>query len=82
MTAPKSRPEDRSRASPTDSRRFSARNRRERPAESHLDTGNRRQFSDCGLSNDPSRATSEPCAGMVFAGERLRRIKRRPTELV
>ena len=52
------------------------------PAESYLDTGNRRQFSNCGLAYDPSCATSEPCADMVFAGERLRRIRRRLVALV
>ncbi len=41
------------------------------PAESYLDTGNRRQFGNCALSYDPVPAVQEPCAEMVFAGERL-----------
>ncbi len=45
------------------------------PAESYLDTGNRRQFGNCALSYDPVSAVQEPCAEMVFAGERLDAIR-------
>ena len=47
-------------------------------AESYLDTGNRRQFANCALSYDAiAGAWCEPCAEMVFAGERLASIRRR-----
>ncbi len=47
-------------------------------AESYLDTGNRRQFANCALSYDAiAGAWCEPCAEMVFAGERLAAIGRR-----
>ena len=47
------------------------------PAESYLDTGNRRQFSNCTLAYDPvgDAALPEPCAEMVFAGARLDAIR-------
>lgn len=46
------------------------------PAESDLDTGNRRRFGNCPLSHDPATASGgEPCAEMVFAGDRLRRVR-------
>ncbi len=44
-------------------------------AESYLDTGNRRQFSNCALSYDPAVPGAEPCAEMVLAGKRLERIR-------
>jgi hypothetical protein len=47
------------------------------PAESYLDTGNRRQFSNCALGYDPSQPGQEPCAEVVLAGERLERIRSR-----
>ena len=45
------------------------------PAESYLDTGNRRQFGNCAIGYDPAAAIGDPCAEMVFAGERLDRIR-------
>ncbi len=48
------------------------------PAESFLDTGNRRQFSNCPLACDPVEAAErEPCAEMVLAGPVLRAIRDR-----
>ena len=49
------------------------------PAESYLDTGNRRQFSNCPIGYDAaSSGTDEgPCAEMVFRGRRLDSIKAR-----
>ncbi len=47
------------------------------PAESYLDTGNRRQFANCTLTYDPVSAAQKPCAEMVFAGERLEVIRAR-----
>ncbi len=46
-------------------------------AESYLDTGNRRQFGNCSLAYDPIAAVQDPCAEMVFAGERLDQIRAR-----
>ena len=46
-------------------------------AESYLDTGNRRQFGNCPLAYDPIHDMQELCAEMVFAGERLKRIRAR-----
>ncbi len=48
------------------------------PAESYLDTGNRRQFSNCALVYDPvgDAAPSEPCADMIFAGSRLDAVRK------
>ena len=44
-------------------------------AESYLDSGNRRQFSNCPFAYDPVKAKfNEPCAEIVFAGEHLKRI--------
>ncbi len=46
------------------------------PAESYLDTGNRRQFSNCRMGYDPiEAASSDPCAEMIVAGPRLAKIK-------
>ena len=46
-------------------------------AESYLDSGNRRQFSNCPISYDPiDAARHEPCTEMVFAGDRLATIRR------
>jgi hypothetical protein len=46
------------------------------PAESYLDTGNRRQFGNCALSYDPmDGASHEPCAAVVFGGPRLEAIR-------
>ena len=46
------------------------------PAETYLDTGNRHRFGNCPLSYDQrDAARHEPCAEMVFAGERLDRIR-------
>ena len=47
------------------------------PAESYLDTGNRRQFGNCPLAYDPARVTQDRCAEVVFGGERLDRIRAR-----
>ena len=44
------------------------------PAERYLDSGNRRQFSNCPLSYNPVHAFEFPCLLMVFAGERLEAI--------
>ena len=46
------------------------------PAETYIDTGNRRQFGNCPLAYDQfDAAAHEPCAEMVFAGPRLDRIR-------
>ena len=48
------------------------------PAESYLDTGNRRQFGNCGLTYDPlDAARHEPCAELVLGGQRLEAIRSR-----
>ena len=47
------------------------------PAESYLDTGNRRQFSNCALGYDSAALGKEPYAEMVFAGKRLDIIRAR-----
>ena len=49
------------------------------PAESYLDTGNRRQFGNCGIAYDPvvDAAVCEPCAEMIFGGARLDAIRLR-----
>ena len=48
------------------------------PAESYLDTGNRRQFSNSALTYDPAVPSSQnPFAEMVFAGTRLEAIRAR-----
>ena len=54
------------------------------PAESYLDTGNRRQFGNCGMAYDPivDAAVCEPCAEMIFAGARLDAIRGRLALLV
>ena len=46
-------------------------------AESYVETGNRRQFSNCAMGYDPvtSACAAEPCAEMVLAGERLAAIR-------
>ena len=46
-------------------------------AESYLDTGNRRQFSNCDLLYDPQYLSANPCVEMVFDGERLDQIRAR-----
>ncbi len=47
------------------------------PAESYLDTGNRRQFANCALTYDPAAsAVQDPCAEMVFAGRRPDDVRR------
>ncbi len=47
------------------------------PAESYLDTGNRRQFANCALGYDPvlDPAKREPCVEMIFSGARVDQIK-------
>lgn len=46
------------------------------PAESYLDTGNRRQFANCVFTYDPAvPSPHEPCAEMVFAGPRLDAVR-------
>ena len=48
-------------------------------AESDFDTGNRGQFANCALAYDATTPDPrDPCAEMVFAGERLERVKARP----
>ena len=45
------------------------------PAESYLDTGNRRRFANCPLSYEPDLAAPHDlCADMIFQGDRLRAI--------
>ena len=48
------------------------------PAESYLDTGNRRQFANCAMRYDPiDAARFDPCAEVLFAGPRLDAIRAR-----
>ncbi len=48
------------------------------PAESYLDTGDRRKFGNCPIDYDPVNAASqEPCAEMVLAGTRLDALRTR-----
>ncbi len=45
------------------------------PAETYLDTGNRRQFANCAFAYDPAHAVEDPCAELVLAGQRLEQIR-------